>query len=1017
MFRTFGVLSLALACLACPTTKPPPPPPPVERCAVDLEASGLFSSVGAGARAKVIEAESELVGGTFAQGGVGDYLLENDRIRVVVQKPSRVLGPAPYGGAIIDADLKRPAGQPGRDAMGKLGLLYHFGRTVKTNTVEVLNDGSAGGYAVVAATGVDAVNDYMNVPNVIRQYIGPGFSLVVNPNDPLPLLITTYFVLSPGESRVRMLTAFCNTSKGNVITAVGDIFEQGGSTDFLNPSGCLNGFGSTGCLIDGSPWFGYQGDGLAYAVRSYKTSDGKTVEPSNALLTVSGVSAILAGGENQAGMTTWLDNNASRRPGVFGILPESQKRYVRDFIVGRDFAEITSGFLATDGTAHARVNLTVTDVGGAPAAARVAVLDSTGVQRSLVVTDTDGKGKIDLTPGAWSFAAAVPGAAIPASKTITVPSTGSIDLALALGARRRLTVRVKDPSGQAIPAKVVLTCSGSCPYSAQSYRPFFDIDDVPSNVAAVAFVPPSGEWTLQVPPGTYRAFVTRGPEYSAWPDTFPSTGAPVDLTTQDASIDAVLAHVIDTTGWLSADLHLHAMASADSSISNDERVLSYLAEGVDVLVSTDHDYITDYAPVVSRLGASALVSTLMGDEITPFDFGHQQAYPLSRGTSPNGSAPDWAGGDGPTLRLDELYAAVRSAYPNVVLQMNHPRSGDGSLTQLKVDTATGASHELPETFRMSPHPAATANDTHLLAKDFDAIEVQNGSTPQYAVFNDWMTFLSGGWVKSATSVSDSHTARLNAPGYGRTFVKAGVDDAASFSQDGFVNALKAHRAVGGNGPFITLKAQRLDGASMPIGAPVEIGGTLSVPSGSTVDLIVEVQAPEWMTFDVVEVYTHAAGREATMGDANESWPTSRIMKQKAWAPGTLPLEAVPFGGGFTGHRIHVTEHFAVTPTRDTWYVAMVRCTSAACADFFPMVWHDVGCDNGLCKAGVNTRAFGYTNALLVDADGSGAYDQFPLQPSLPLTRGPAPSPPERRAPTAEEVRRGLARALDRRHGG
>lgn len=84
MFRTLVALFLAIVCTGCPTTKPPPPPPPVERCVVDLEASGLFSNVGSGVKAKVVETDAELIGGTFAQGAIGDYLLENDRIRVVV---------------------------------------------------------------------------------------------------------------------------------------------------------------------------------------------------------------------------------------------------------------------------------------------------------------------------------------------------------------------------------------------------------------------------------------------------------------------------------------------------------------------------------------------------------------------------------------------------------------------------------------------------------------------------------------------------------------------------------------------------------------------------------------------------------------------------------------------------------------------------------------------------------------------------------------------------------------------
>ena len=114
--------------------------------------------------------------------------------------------------------------------------------------------------------------------------------------------------------------------------------------------------------------------------------------------------------------------------------------------------------------------------------------------------------------------------------------------------------------------------------------------------------------------------------------------------------------------------------------------------------------------------------------------------------------------------------------------MNHPRGfGGGSLTQLQVDTLTGASHADPATFRQAPNPAATATDTKLFSHDFDAFEVMNGVAASRAVLNDWMTFLSKGWVKTATGVSDTHNTWSVVGGYGRTWVKLGVDAPGDFT--------------------------------------------------------------------------------------------------------------------------------------------------------------------------------------------------------------------------------------------
>ena len=1013
MKNVLPVALLAVVLCSCPAKKPIPEPEPSGRCEVDLTATGLFSAVGTGSKAKIIEAPAELVGGPFAQGIVGDYLLENDKIRVVVQRPYRHIGAAPYGGTIIDADLKRASGQPARDQLGKMTVLYAFGRTINARKVEVLQDGSTGGAAVIAATGVDAVNDYINVPNIIDEYLGAGVKLVVDPNVALPITATTYYVLSPGESRVRVLTAFCNSGKTNILTTVGDLFEQGGVSDFFNPGSCKNGMGAKGCTADPSPWYGYQAEEVAYAVRSYKFADPKVPEPSNSLLYVSGVVGLLAAGEGQNGLLSWIDAQATQRPGTFGILAGGQRSYLRDLFVGRDLGDALSQMETYDATPRARLDVTVTRLDDALPAAfiRVAVLDSGSKQKAVLVTDSEGKAKIDLPPGNYTVVAGELGHAIEAPTAVTVPSSGQVSASPKVGASRKLTIAVKDPFGAGLTSKVTVRCpSGPCPFEMARYRPFFDVDEMPSNIASIGFVPATGSLTMQLPPGAYEVFVTRGPEYSAFPDTFPMTGSSIDLTTAGATVNATLARVVDTTGWMSADLHVHAVASADSSVANAARIASFAAEGVDVLVSTDHDYITDYAPLIAALGAQDQMASMIGCEVTPFDYGHQQAYPVTVGDGPTHGAFDWAGGDGPSLRLDQLYAGLKTAFPNVVLQMNHPRGSGGSLTRLKVDTATGATHEKAEMFRMEPNPAATAMDTKLLSNNFDAIEVQNGITPNFGVMNDWMTFLSRGVVKTSTGVSDTHNQFTDVGGYGRTWVYLGVDKPSEFDSAKFALAMKAHRAISSSGPFITLTAQKVS-AGTPEGPLALIGQTLSVDptAGQSVELTVDVQAPEWLNFTSVEIYTHTSGRESVDGIINSSWPDNRRLAFKTYDPTMLPLEPVPGLNGFAARRIHVTQKFTVTPTADTWYVAMVRGGTSS-RSLSPMAWHGVSCSGGVCVPD-DARPTGFTNAVLIDADKSGAYDNFPIKQALqrlPPAAGPVPP---RRMPSVEEFENAIRAML------
>ncbi len=114
--------------------------PPSGRCEIDLEP---FVSGSGAVSARRIESPSQLLAGPNAHGKVGDYLLSNEKIRVVVQAEGRAFGPLPYGGTIIDADLAGAG--PGNDQFGEIGLLYNFGRTVKPDQYEVLSDGADGG--------------------------------------------------------------------------------------------------------------------------------------------------------------------------------------------------------------------------------------------------------------------------------------------------------------------------------------------------------------------------------------------------------------------------------------------------------------------------------------------------------------------------------------------------------------------------------------------------------------------------------------------------------------------------------------------------------------------------------------------------------------------------------------------------------------------------------------------------------------------------------------------------------
>jgi hypothetical protein len=57
----------------------------------------------------------------------------------------------------------------------------------------------------------------------------------------------------------------------------------------------------------------------------------------------------------------------------------------------------------------------------------------------------------------------------------------------------------------------------------------------------------------------------------------------------------------------------------------------------------------------------------------------------------------------------------------------------------------------------------------------------------------------------------------------------------------------------------------------------------------------------------------------------------------------------------------------------------------------------------------------FTNAILVDADGSGRYDDYPLKPGQPL-RVPYGKPkPNAKVPTERELKDAIWKVLEHRH--
>ncbi len=81
-----------------------------------------------GARAFRITDRGQLIGGTSAVAELGDFILENDRVRVAITQRGNSVGPGVFGGSIIDADIRRPLARfRGGHGMDQISEIFPLG--------------------------------------------------------------------------------------------------------------------------------------------------------------------------------------------------------------------------------------------------------------------------------------------------------------------------------------------------------------------------------------------------------------------------------------------------------------------------------------------------------------------------------------------------------------------------------------------------------------------------------------------------------------------------------------------------------------------------------------------------------------------------------------------------------------------------------------------------------------------------------------------------------------------------
>ncbi len=436
----------------------------------------------------------------------------------------------------------------------------------------------------------------------------------------------------------------------------------------------------------------------------------------------------------------------------------------------------------------------------------------------------------------------------------------------------------------------------------------------------------SGKGRVLLAPGTYLVAALHGPEY-AW-----NVEKVTIRSGAEQSLHFTLQRVIDSKGALSADLHLHAVPSADSELSLETRLAQLAATGVEIAVATDHNAVTDYRPALSRSKLSGRMFVSSGVEATTKRslLGHFNIFPLRPGSPP----PPYE-----NRTAKQFFSAWRNLPGRPILQVNHPR-----LTYLGYFNQADFDPRLGRAFVSS------------FSDDFDALEVFNGTRMHNPgriedVLADWFALLNLGRKITGTGNSDSHKLVYQEAGYPRNYILAFVDEPSGLTQKALVEALRKHRLVAGSGPYLSLSRKGTSVVGAMLKGPVTLEVGIQAPCHLSADRLALVANGRVIQRWVLE----PTRLRTTCKDACDSKGPTAGSRHAAGLGLDRPAPRPMAVGPCAAQKLSLP--LTLSPKRDTWYLLVAWSTK----------------DNPTLPV-PGGLVMSFTNPVWVDADGNGKFD-------------------------------------------
>lgn len=760
-------------------------------------------------------------GGLDTLAATGDLVLANDRIVAVIEALDHPHYIAPTGGGILDLSTRGKDNDSLRQVFQATGLLPEEG--FNYTSMELIEDGD-----IRAVQLLGTLDGYPDVP------------------------VATRYEIRPCEPGLRVRTEIANGTPDALSLYLTDGFYWGSREHIPFTPRASSGFTH--------PSFGLSDIGDAFYDVPFMVA-GLHSEPAVSY------GVVACSEENLNGFQSDNVSAMGPKPRVF---PSRDWDVYERFIFAAEGSAISG---AADLAYELREKLwgeawvTLSGVVEAPGGklgenlrASLLIVDGDDVPVTHVLPDNDGlwsarvPANRSYTIHAEAFAREVSTTTVKVGKsdvdagTIALPAVGEVAIDVLIDGVSDYAVVNVIPADDATAAAIESTVFGFF----EPCAPMLGLTHGGSPSCNRVIV--NGPTTIALPAGNYDFYTSRGP--------FSTLGAVQGVNVEAVTGQSVTLEVsslaIQPEGTLTGDFHVHGGASFDSNMPDVDRVKAFVASGLEVVVTTEHDVVNDYAAAIAELGVADRFELVTGTEATghvlfryrsdygfPQVVGHWMFWPVIYDpTAPwRGAAYDEKAEPGMLMTRQEDLGWDKASG---VVQLNHPYGGAAFGRDYSWATAMGIDQNLPlereggttsqELFFHKADGARYSND------EYDVQEVMNGTKNealiQYRSF--WHYLLNQGIVRGGTANSDSHSLVENVLGVPRNVVFTDTTrdnfDVTTFNAD-----VRAGHVVGTNGPMLLANI----GDARP-------GVTSFAPAADGV-LHVEVTAAPWVPVSELRV--------------------------------------------------------------------------------------------------------------------------------------------------------------------